>query len=177
VGGAAGGGGGERLSWDQDWDRLLWSLRWQPPRRLRRRVSITVAVDEEVAAKARELARARGVSLSALIREAIAQYVAAAGSSAARRQQPDPAAAGSAAQRGAPVPPPPPELQAALLERLDRIERRLGEVERLLRSIPAAAGPAPAPPAAPATAAPPEPELPDFVRGNPWLSVIAGRGG
>ena len=175
MGGAAGGGGEERLSWDQGWDRLLWSLWWQPPRRLKRRVSITVAVDEEVAAKARELARARGVSLSALIREAIAQYVAAA-DPAARHRQPDPAAAGPAAagavQRGAPV-PPLPELQAALLERLDRIERRLGEVERLLRSIPAAAGPAPAPPAA----APPEPELPDFVRGNPWLSVIAGRGG
>jgi predicted transcriptional regulator len=175
VDGAAGGGGEERLSWDQGWDRLLWSLWWQPPRRLKRRVSLTVAVDEEVAAKARELARARGVSLSALLREAIAQYVAAADPAA--RRQPDPAAAGpaaaGAAQRGAPVPPPPPELQAALLERLDRIERRLGEVERLLRSIPAAAGPAPAPPAA----APPEPELPDFVRGNPWLSVIAGRGG
>jgi hypothetical protein len=164
VGGAAGGGGEERLSWDQ----LLWSLWWQPPRRLKRRVSITVAVDEEVAAKARELARARGVSLSALVREAIAQYVAA-GSPAAPRQ-PDPAAAGS---RSAPPPPPPAELQAALLERLDRIERRLGEVERLLRAIPAAAGSAPAPPAP----APPEPELPDFVRGNPWLSVIAGRGG
>ncbi len=167
--GAAGGGGEERLSWDQGWNRLLWSLWWQPPRRLKRRVSLTVAVDEEVAAKARELARARGVSLSALLREAIAQYVTAAAGSAAEPQRPDPAAAGS--QRGAPPAPPPPELPAALLERLDRIERRLEEVERMLRSIPAAAGP-PAP-----VAAPPEPALPDFVRGNPWLSVIAGRGG
>jgi len=172
VDGAAGGGGEERLSWNH----LLWSLWWQPPRRLKRRVSITVAVDEEVAAKARELARARGVSLSALLREAIAQYVAAAAGSAAR-QQPDPAAAG--AQRGAPAPPPSPpppdSVQAALLERLDRIERRLGEVERLLRSIPAAVGSsAPAPPAAPPE---PEPALPDFVKGNPWLSVIAGRSG
>ena len=124
---------------------------------MKRKIPVAITFDEELLAQAKALAKARGVSFSALVREALAQYIGVRAGRGGSRS--DPAAVDSS---------------SAILERLDRIERRLGEVERLLRSIPAAAGSASAPPPAPPE---PEPALPDFVKGNPWLSVITGRGG
>jgi hypothetical protein len=121
---------------------------------VKRKIPVAITFDEELLAQAKALAKARGVSFSALVREALAQYIGARAGRGGDRS--DPAAVGSS---------------SAILERLDRIERKLGELERLLpRSTPAAAGSAPA-------AEPPAEVLPDFVKGNPWLSVIAGRGG
>jgi len=132
VAGVAGGGGEERV---------------------KRKIPVAITFDEELLAQAKALAKARGVSFSALVREALAQYIGVRAGRGGSRS--DPAAVDSS---------------SAILERLDRIERRLGELERLLRrATPAAAGSAPATPESAAEA------FPDFVKGNPWLSVIAGR--
>jgi hypothetical protein len=58
--------------------------------------------------------------------------------------------------------------QKLVLAKLDRVLEKLDRVLELL-----SAKPAPAPPAA----EPPGEAPPDFLRGNPWLSLLKSRGG